>query len=335
MAIITVPLAEVKQKVLKFVKANGLNNEDAATFTELVIEQELVGNAFSTLGELAGKHMRLLGSEQAQEEVVVDKNAARLYKGNGRMATLITADHLDEAIANAKQKGIYAFGIFDSTYNEFFDIFCRRIAAQDCIGIIVENGGPQGVVPFGGKSDVTGTNPLAYGIPSNGHPFVFDAATAAHAWGLIRVARERGEQLPQNAYVDKEGNVTTDPKKAVAVLPFGGFKGYAINILVDVLSGCLVRAKSGMDVPLEADPHIGTFILIIDPASFGDLEAFKASTAKLAQDIMAVQPVDPAQPVRIPGFRGAERRERLLEAGVLEIEESDWLKFQNAYEILD
>jgi L-2-hydroxycarboxylate dehydrogenase (NAD+) len=125
---------------------------------------------------------------------------------------LITADYLDEVIINAKNQGIFALGIYDSTYNDFFDVFCRRVAAQDCICIIVENGGPQGVTPFGGKTDVTGTNPIAYGIPTNKYPIIFDAATAMHAYGLIRQAKEKGIKLPDNAYVDKEGNVTTDPE---------------------------------------------------------------------------------------------------------------------------
>lgn len=123
----------------------------------------------------------------------------------------------------ARTQGIYAFGIYDSTYNDFFEVFCRRIAAQDCIAMIFENGGPQGVVPHGGTRDVTGTNPLAYGIPTHGDPIVFDAATAMHAYGLIGQARERGTELPPG-YVDREGRATADPHQAYAILPFGGYK---------------------------------------------------------------------------------------------------------------
>ena len=326
-----VKIDELKKKITTYLLASGFSEKDTDTLTDLVIEQELVGNQFSAVGELPGKHARIIENvSNNSEQVVVTKQAVKLIKGNGRTAPLITADYLDEIITSAKQQGIYALGIYDSTYNDFFDVFCRRIAAQDCIAIIVENGGPQGVTPFGGRSDVTGTNPIAYGIPTNKYPIVFDAATAMHAYGRIKQAKESGEKLPDNAYVDKQGNVTTDPEVAYAVLPFGGFKGFGINLLIDVLSGSLVRGKSGLDQPLDSQRYIGTLVIVIDPAAFGDIADFKTSTSKLAEDILAVEPVDPSQPVRVPGYRGAKRREEFEAAGVIEISDDGWQKFEAA-----
>jgi len=327
------PIADLRQKVTQYFLTSGLNEKDAQTMSDLIVEQEMVGNRFSAVGELNGKHARLIDNiNTTSEEVVVEKPAAKLIKGNGRLAPLITADYLPDVVANAKKQGIYALGIYDSTYNDFFDIFCRRVAAQECIAIIVENGGPQGVVPFGGKKDVTGTNPLAYGIPTNKSPIIFDAATAMHAYGAIRQAKETGSQLPDNAYVDKEGNVTTDPNTAHAVLPFGGFKGYAINLLVEVLTTSLVRSKGGLDQPVDNQRNIGTFIIVIDPAAFGDIAIFKESTTKLADDLLAVSPSDQNNPVRVPGFRGTERREQFMVSGEIEIADEDWQKFVNAKE---
>ncbi len=326
-----IQLTDLRQKITDYFLSVELNDKDTQTMTDLVVEQELVGNQFSAVGELNGKHARLIENiDSAKEEVVVTKPAVKLIKGNGRLAPLITADYLPEVIANAKQQGIYALGIYDSTYNDFFDIFCRRVVAEDCLAIIVENGGPQGVVPFGGKTDITGTNPLAYGIPTNKYPIIFDAATAMHAYGRIRQAKERGEQLPDNAYVDKDGNITTDPNVAHAVLPFGGFKGYAVNLLVEVLTTSLVRSKGGLDQPLDSQRHIGTFIIVIDPAAFGDIAAFKESTTKLAEDILAVPAIDLQNPVRIPGFRGSERREQFMQDGEIEIADEAWQKFVGA-----
>jgi LDH2 family malate/lactate/ureidoglycolate dehydrogenase len=328
-----IKIDELRGQVVDYLLANGLNNNDANTLASLIVEQELVGNQFSAVGELPGKHALLFENKNfTTEEVVATKPAAKLIKGNGRLAPIITADYLDEVINNAKNQGIYALGIYDSTYNDFFDVFCRRIAAQDCIAIIVENGGPQGVTPFGGKTDVTGTNPIAYGIPTNKHPIVFDAATAMHAYGLIRLAKEKGIELPNNAYVDKEGSVTTDPEVAHAVLPFGGFKGFGINLLIDVLSGSLVRGKSGLDQPLDSQRYIGTLVIVIDPAAFGDITDFKASTTKLADDILAVEPINPSEPVRVPGYRGAERREKFEADGFIEIEDAEWKKFSVAHD---
>lgn len=333
--VMKIEIKELRQKITDYLNLGGLSEKDSSTLSELVVEQELIGNQFSPVGELAGKHSRLFEDlNNGKDEVVAKKPASMLVKGNGRLAPIITADYLDEVIGNAKQQGIYALGIYDSTYNDFFDIFCRRIAEKDCVAIIVENGGPQGVTPFGGKTDVTGTNPIAYGIPTNKHPIIFDAATAMHAYGRIRQAKEKGEKLPDNAYVDKQGNITTDPEVAYAVLPFGGFKGFGINLLIDVLSGSLVRGKSGLDQPLDSQRYIGTLIIVIDPAAFGEIEDFKKSTTKLAEDILAVEPINPDEPVRVPGYRGAERRAKFEDAGVIEIEDEEWEKFATAYDKL-
>lgn len=326
-----IPINKLEKEVVAYLLANSFNKQDAHTLAKLVVEQELIGNQFSAIGELPGKHSRLIAdSTNTKEQIVVTKTALMLIKGNGRSAPLITADYLDEVINCAKQQGIYALGIYDSTYNDFFSVFCRRVAEQDCIAIIVENGGPQGVTPFGGKTDVTGTNPIAYGIPTNKYPIVFDAATAMHAYGRIKQAKENGNRLPDNAYVDKQGNITTDPEVAHAVLPFGGFKGFGINLLIDVLSGSLVRGKSGLDQPLDSQHYIGTLIIVIDPASFGEITDFKTSTTKLAEDILAVEPINPNEPVRVPGYRGAKRHDEFETEGVIEIKDKDWDKFKTA-----
>jgi LDH2 family malate/lactate/ureidoglycolate dehydrogenase len=137
-------LNELNKQVNEYLSNIGLNEADAATLTELVIEQEMVGNQFSAVGELSGKHSRLFEDMKiSKEEVVVTKPALKLIKGNGRFAPIITAEYIDSVIAAAKNQGIYALGIYDSTYNDFFDVFCRRIAEKDCISIIVENGGPR------------------------------------------------------------------------------------------------------------------------------------------------------------------------------------------------
>lgn len=323
-----IEISELKQKVQTFLSSTGLNEKDAKTLTDIVVEQEMFGNYFSPIQELKGKHTRLTSQVSSEKEKVeVDKPSLKLIKGNGRMASLITADYLDEIVVRAKEQGIYAFGIYDSTYNDFFEVFCNRIAAQNCIALIFENGGPQGVVPFGGKKDVLGTNPLAYAVPTNNYPIIFDAATAQHAWGRIKKSQENGEQLPENSYLDKDGNLTTDPNVANAILPFGGYKGYAINLLVDILSGSLVRGKSGLDQPVDSQRYIGTFMIVIDPASFGDLEEFKQSTTKLTEDILAVPPTNPTQPVKVPGFRGAKRRAEFEKQGLVEIDDKAWEKF--------
>jgi LDH2 family malate/lactate/ureidoglycolate dehydrogenase len=103
-----IKISQLKKQVFDYLLNIGMNDHDATVFTELVVEQEMIGNQFSALAGLVGKHSGLDKLEHNQEEVVVDKPALRLIKGNGRLAPLITADHLDHVVEKAKSQGIYA-----------------------------------------------------------------------------------------------------------------------------------------------------------------------------------------------------------------------------------
>lgn len=103
------------------------------------------------------------------------------------------------------------------------------------------------VVPFGGKFPTLGTNPHSWGIPSAtaaGFPIVVDWATSVVAMGRVQQLKREGASLPPNAAVDADGNPTTDPGKAVALLPFGAHKGYGLSLINE-----LVAAMIGGSLP--------------------------------------------------------------------------------------
>ena len=48
--------------------------------------------------------------------------------------------------------------------------------------------------------------------------------------------------------IDKDGNSTIDPENVHALNPFGGFKGYALNLEIEMLADSLVGAKMGSKI---------------------------------------------------------------------------------------
>lgn len=110
------------------------------------------------------------------------------------------------------------------------------IAYTACTSMLAE------VVPFGGKTPTLGTNPHSWGFPTTeaiGFPIVIDWATSTVAMGRVQQLLREGKELPPNAAVDAQGKPTTDPAKAVALLPFGGHKGYGLG-LIDELLGAFI-----------------------------------------------------------------------------------------------
>jgi LDH2 family malate/lactate/ureidoglycolate dehydrogenase len=229
----------------------------------------------------------------------------------------------------AKVQGIGMVGMYNSTYHDMMSVYSRHIAEHNLIGIVCANGGPSGVVPFGGLKPIFGTNPLSYAIPTLTTPIVFDGATAQYAYGTIRLAKAQKQRLADFVYVDSTGAFTTDPEKAIGLIPFGGYKGYAINLLLEVLTGIFVRAKSGLLVKNEKD--LGSLFIAIDPAAFGDLEEFKQQTTSLVDDILKSPSRDAKYPVRVPGRQSEEHKQKIMKNGFFEIDDIVWKDFMEYY----
>jgi LDH2 family malate/lactate/ureidoglycolate dehydrogenase len=331
-----VDLQIIRSMMRELLATSGADEKDIETIVKIKLDKDLHKNYFSGLKEMTGEPLGAMETLQKsigkKETIEVEMPALRLINCNGRPTSLVTADHIPQLCNMARANGIAMMGLYNGGYQEALEMFARRIAAQDLVAIISSTGGPQGVVPYGGSTGVMGTNPIAYGIPTDGLPIVFDAATAQHTYGSIRLTKEAGGRLPENAYLDKDGNWTTDPNAARSIIPFGGHKGYAINVLLEVMGGALVRAKSGL---LQKDAtDLGSFLIAIDPAAFGPLNEFKAQTTRLARDIEAVKPAVGYTEVRAPGYKGERHRRKVLQTGKIEINDSIWNEFKYAYDKL-
>jgi L-2-hydroxycarboxylate dehydrogenase (NAD+) len=108
------------------------------------------------------------------------------------------------------------------------------IAYTNCTASLAE------VVPFKGVFPTLGTNPHSWGFPTTeaiGYPIVIDWATSVIAMGRVQQLKREGKPLPPNAAVDKDGQPTTDPDKAVSLIPFGDHKGYGLSLINEIVAG--------------------------------------------------------------------------------------------------
>jgi LDH2 family malate/lactate/ureidoglycolate dehydrogenase len=320
---VKVAITEAKKMLEEFYSACGLDGSATDWMVELSLDRDLTGNYFSGFSATAEGVQKL--NYTAQETYEVDRPALKLINGNGKPAKLIMKDIIPKATQWAKEQGQIWVGFKNCDYHGSLDTIARKFAEQDLVCIYASNGGPQGVVPYGGTKDIFGTNPMAYGIPTHDVPIVFDAATAKYAIGTIKRAREMGQRLEEETYLDAVGAYTTDPEKAVALIPFGGYKGYAINLLLDVLTGALVGGVSGS---LQRDvSEIGGFLLLIDPSAFGPIDMFKSQVDQIVKDIQNNPPAPCFTEVRVPGHRAASLRARQLAEGSIEVQDSVWNSF--------
>jgi len=214
------------------------------------------------------------------------------------------------AIEAAEQFGVGTAAVRRSNHFGAACNYSMLALPKDCIGIVTSNGAAA-AAPFGALEPFLGTNPLSVAVPALKVPaFVIDMATSEGARKKVRQALSQGMPLPAGWALDKEGNPTTDPKAALegVMLPFGGMKGSAVTLLLDILSGVLSGAEFGGRVlsvltNLERESGNGNFMLVLKVAAFLPAGEFKARMDDELTRLRRLRPVKGVKEVIYPGYK--------------------------------
>ena len=123
---------------------------------------------------------------------------------------------------------------------------------------------------FGGKRAYFGANPICIAAPrEEAEPFFLDMAPNMISWNKLLGAREKGESLSEKYATDANGNPTEDPESAQALLPIGGYKGYGIAAMGEVLCGVLTGMAFSRSIPpmftsnMDQPRHLGQFYMVM------------------------------------------------------------------------
>ncbi|MBV4455912.1 MULTISPECIES: Ldh family oxidoreductase [Pseudomonas] len=175
------------------------------------------------------------------------------------------------------------------------------------------------VVPHGADRPLFGTNPIAFAAPrADGAPIVFDLATSAIAHGDVQIAARKGERLPPGMGVDGLGQPTQDPKAILeggALLPFGGHKGSALSMMVELLAAALTGGNFSFefdwsDHPGARTPWTGQLLIVIDPSKTSG-QTFAERSQELVRQMHA------AGLRRLPGDRRHRTRAKAAQEGIV------------------
>ena len=202
----------------------------------------------------------------------------------------------------------------------------RHIADKGYVAFVINNGGKPAIAPAGDYTSIFGTNPIGIGIPTSDDPVVIDMATSVRAWGEVRIAKAAGRKTPNNAYLDSKGQVTRDPDKVQAALPFGDYKGSSLAMFVEIMTGSLVNMPMGSEV-LKGNYRTiprGAMILTINPRLTVGLSKFKKVNSKLTKEIKHSKKRKVVEVVLLPGERSNKRRKENLKKGYLDVRPELW-----------
>jgi ureidoglycolate dehydrogenase (NAD+) len=192
------------------------------------------------------------------------------------------------------------------------------IAYTNCTAALAE------VVPFKGVFPTLGTNPHSWGFPTTaaiGFPIVIDWATSVIAMGRVQQLKREGKPLPPNAAVDKDGVPTTDPDKAVSLLPFGDHKGYGLSLINEIVAGfiggSLPTLRNRAAVPGEKQTCAFFFQVIHPDAISGGAFAKGRSQADNVKAVLTDILGHGNEQCMLPGQLEAEAAARSEKAGGL------------------
>ncbi len=276
MKTISLPLDEIYQLANKTLIANGCDEENANILSDTIMKAERDGSLSHGLFRLPA-YVASLKSKKVNGKArpVVKKISPSVIKilGNHAFAPMVLKVGLPELIKLAKETGVAILAINNSHHMAAMWPETEAVAEQGLVAFACTSYKPM-VAPAGAKKALFGTNPISFAWPRPGKtPVVYDMATAAMAMGEVQVAAREGHKVPIGTGLNKDGKETTDPNEIVkggVLLPFGGYKGSGIAMMVELLAGALIGETFSYETAAKDNkdggpPSGGEFILAMSP----------------------------------------------------------------------
>ncbi len=276
MSTVSLTLDEIFVLAEKTLLANGCDEETANILSDLIMKAERDGSLSHGLFRLPAYVSGLKSGKingKARPEIKKISPSVIKVLGNNCLAPMVLNKSIPELIKSAKENGVAVLAINNSHHMAAMWPETEAIAEQGLVAFACTSYKPA-VAPAGAVKPLYGTNPISFAWPRKGKtPVVYDMATASMAMGEVQVAKREGHKVPLGTGLTKDGKETTDPGEIAdggVLLPFGGYKGSGIAMMVELLAGALVGDNFSYETAAKDNndggpPSGGEFILAISP----------------------------------------------------------------------
>ncbi len=269
-------LDEIHALAYEAMVKNGCDEANAAALADIVMRAERDGSHSHGLFRIPGYVKALRSGKvdgKARPTVTRKTSAVIQCEGHGCFAPLAQATALPVLAEAAAEIGVAALSLTGIHHFAALWPETEYLADRGLVGIACTAYMPM-VAPVGTAEKLFGTNPISFAWPRPGKtPVCYDMATASMAMGDLQIAARDGREVPLGTGLDADGNMTTDPA-AIAkgvLLPFGGYKGSAIALMVELLAAGLTGERFSYEAK-EADngdggpPRGGEMVIALSPA---------------------------------------------------------------------
>lgn len=307
-----IPAAALEAFIARAFVAAGMPDADARSVARLMTLADLRGADGHGVFRLPQYVRRIrAGGVNLRPRITVvhERPAAALVDGDNGMGHLVMRFATELAITKAASAGVGWVGVRGSNHAGPAALYAMMPLERDMIGLYLAVGNANHMAPWGGIENLLSTNPIAVAIPAlEEPPVVLDMATSVVAYGRVKVAAQRGEQMPEGWMIDHRGRPLRDPARAEdgVLLPIGGYKGYGLSFVFGLLAGILNGAACGRStVDFNKDDvtptNTGHAIVALKIDTFSPPDSFKANVDAFVREIRASRKVDGVDRIRIPG----------------------------------
>ena len=305
-----IPVAELRRFCLELLACHGVRSDVAHHVTEGLLQASLRG-VDSHGVRLLPHYLRALvaGRLNPNPDYCFDRTgpATGTLDGDHAFGHAAGAEGMRQAIGLAKESGLGAVAVHNSSHFGAAAYFALMAAHQDLIGLSFTHADSL-MLTYGGTRPFFGTNPICFAAPCQDEdPFCLDMATTTVTWNKVLREYSHEGSVPTDWGVDEHGNGAQDPDSMVALHPIGEYKGFGLAMMVDVLCGLLTGMPFGRDIsrmyadPIETKRSLGHFFLAISVERFMPLAQFKGRMQQLMDQVRQEPPRYESIPVQVPG----------------------------------
>ncbi|MEM0054200.1 MAG: Ldh family oxidoreductase [Nitrososphaeria archaeon] len=183
-------------------------------------------------------------------KIVKENQYFTLIDGDNTLGYVPATLATEKAISKAKEFGIGISGVRNLKHSGMLAKYVMQAVEEKMFALAIANASPNIALP-GFKKPVVGTNPLAIGFPVDGStPIILDMAMSVVARGKLLVASKKGLPIPKGWALNENGEETTDANEAIKgmLLPIGGYKGFGLAIVIDILCGIVLGGGYGLKI---------------------------------------------------------------------------------------
>ncbi|MBT6093560.1 MAG: Ldh family oxidoreductase [Rhodospirillaceae bacterium] len=317
---IVLTLKEVRRLAYDSLLANGCDQANAEATADNITMAERDGYQSHGLFRLPSFVVSLKNGKLNGKAVPkIDTLAPGVIRVNGDngIAALAQQRSRKALINRAREQGVAIAALTDIFHMAALWPDVEPLAEQGLCAIAM-TASRRFVAPAGGSKSLFGTNPLAFAWPrKDAPPMVFDQAVSVMARGEVQIAARDGHVLPEGVGLDSDGNPSTDPQAVLegVLLPFGGYKGSSIALMIEMLVAGLIGQPFSPEISAASNgdggpERGGQIIIALDPDRFGDKEGWREHCETFFAEMLS------QDGVRLPGDRRHARREAALVEGV-------------------